>query len=182
MSTSMSGSRGPTGLSSGQKMTGENIIPKGYQRGQLQQFTPEQMNLFQHLFSHVGPESYLSRLAGGDEGAFEQMEAPAHRQFQGQLGQLASRFSGMGMGGRRSSGFQNATTSAASNFAQNLQSQRMGLQSNALQQLMQMSQMLLGQRPEEQFLTEKPQNFMKSLGMSTASGIGQAIGTLPLLL
>lgn len=165
MSSSMTGSRGPTGLSSGQTMTGGNVIPKGYQRGQLNQFTPEQMNLFQSLFGQTGQDSFLSKIAGGDEGAFAQAEAPAMRQFQGLQGNIASRFSGMGMGGRRSSGFQNTMNSAAGNFAQDLQSQRMGLQSNALQQLMQMSQMLLGQRPQEQFLTKKELPFWKQLAL-----------------
>ena len=86
---------------------GGNKIPKGYEQGTLQQFTPEQMNLFKSMFGQVGPDSFLGKLAGGDQSMFEQMEAPAMRQFQGLQGQLASRFSGMGMGSRRGSGFQN---------------------------------------------------------------------------
>src|SRR5882672_46659 len=85
--------------------TGDSI-PKGYKKGTIQQFTPEQMDLFRSLFGHTGQDSFLSKLAGGDEEAFGQVEAPAMRQFQGLQGQLASRFSGMGMGARRSSGFQ----------------------------------------------------------------------------
>lgn len=162
--SSMIGFMGNTGASAGQKMTGmNNLIPKGYSRGQLQQFTPEQMQLFQQLFSNVGPKSYLSRLAGGEEGMFEEMEAPAHRQFQGKLGDIASRFSGYGMGGRRSSGFNLASTQAVSDFAQDLASRRQELQRQALMDLMGISQSLLSQRPSEQFLIKKQMPFWKQL-------------------
>lgn len=168
---------GPTGPKVGRHPTGGYIIPRGYERGQLGQFSPEQMQLFQQLFSHVGPDSFLSRLASGDQSQFEQLEAPAHRQFQGQLGQLASRFSGMGMGGRRSSGFQNTATAAASNFSQDLASRRLGLQQQAISELMGLGNQLLGQRPYEQFLTEKPQSFLKSLLSGLAPGLSQGFGS-----
>lgn len=153
-----------------------NRIPKGYQQGQLQQFTPEQMQLFSTLFGHLGEGSFLSRLAGGDEEIFNQIEKPALKQFTGQLGNIASRFSGQGMGGRHSSGFQNTATGAASDFAEKLQSNRAGLQSNALKDLMGMSQMLLGQRPQEQFLTENKPGFLESLLGSLGSLGGQGLG------
>lgn len=132
-----------------------NRAPSGYKLGTLKNFTPEQMELFKSLFGHLQPGSYLSKLAGGDESLFEEMEAPALRQFSELQGGLASRFSGMGMGARRSSGFQNTTNQAASDFAQNLQSQRQGLQQQAIKDLMGMGTSLLGQRPYEQFLTPK---------------------------
>lgn len=149
-----------TGANMGSRMTGgmqKDKIPKGYQKGQLAQFTPEQMQLFKSMFSQLGPDSFLSQLAGGEEGAFDQLEAPALRQFGELQGGIASRFSGMGTGARRSSGFQNTMNSAAGDFAQQLQSQRMGLQRNALQDLMGMSNQLLQQRPYENFLIKKQQ-------------------------
>jgi hypothetical protein len=179
-----SGMRGPTGGMTPSRNTG-NVIPKGYRAAQLQQFTPEQMNLFRQLFSQVSPDSDLSRLAGGDQSAFEQLEAPALRQFAGIQGNLASRFSGMGTGGRHSSGFQNTANSAASNFAQELQSNRLGLQRQAMQDLMGMSSQLLNQRPYEQFLVQKQQrpSFLQSLlgGAAPAAGaiIGGSYGGLP---
>ena len=109
-----------------------NIKPKGYSFGQIQQFDPQQQQLYSQLFSHLGPESYLSRLAGGDQSQFAEMEEPALRQFNELQGGLASRFSGMGMGARKSSGFQNTSTAAASNFAQDLQSRRQELQRQAI--------------------------------------------------
>lgn len=150
----------------------KNNIPTGYKSGRIQQFTPEQMQLFQSLFSQVGPESALSQLAGGDEAAFARSEAPALRQFGGLQGQLASRFSGMGSGARRSSGFQNTANQATSEFAQGLQSRRMELQRQALQDLMGMSQNLLGQQPYEQFLYEKKKPFWQQLlgGILPAGG------------
>lgn len=170
MSTSLMGSsgyKGPTGKASGLKGT-------GYQQVTSQNFTPEQMNLFQQLFGQVGPDSYLSKLAGGDQSQFEQVEAPALRQFNQLQGGLASRFSGMGsMGARKSSGFQNASNSAASNFAEQLQGQRMGIQQQAIRDLMGMSESLLGQRPyETNFVPKQPKDkpFWQELMLSLAPG------------
>jgi len=146
----------------------------GYKAASLQQFTPEQMDLFRQVFSHVSPESFTSRLASGDQGQFAELEAPALQQF-GQLqSNIANRFSGAGLGGRRSSGFQQAQTSAAQNFAQQLQSQRMGIQRQAIQDLLGNSQMLLGQRPQENFLVQKQRPFWQELVAGLASSGGQA--------
>lgn len=162
-------------------------IPSGYKKATLQQFTPEQMELFQQMFGHLGPDSFLSKLAGGDQGMFDEIEAPALRQFSELQGNLASRFSGMGgLGARKSSGFQNTMNSAASNFAQQLQSQRQGLQQQALQDLMGMSNTLLGQRPQENFLAPKQQkpsfgsmfgNIAGGLAGSFLGPMGSSIGS-----
>lgn len=153
-------------------------IPKGYEAGRMQQFTPQQMQLFQQMFGQVGPNSQTSRLAMGDEGMFNQLEAPAMRQFAGLQGNIASRFSGMGMGSRNSSGFQNTMNTASSNFAQDLQAQRMALQQQAVKDLMGMSGELLGQRPYENFMVKQPNrpNFMQSLIGGVAPIAGAAIG------
>lgn len=152
--SSMYGRNAATGSMQGAQ-TGGNRIPKGYESSQLQRFTPEQMQLFSSLFSNLGPDSFLGRLAGGDESAFSEMEAPALRQFAGIQGNLASKFSGMGTGGRHSSGFQNIMNQASSDFAQDLQAKRMGLRSQALKDLFGLSESLLQQMPYEQFLTKK---------------------------
>lgn len=148
-------------MKSGGGMRGD-VIPKGYKAGQLQQYTPEQMQQFGSLFEHVGPDSYLSRLAGGDQSQFAEMEAPALRQFSQLQGNIASRFSGGGggqgaMSSRRSSGFQNTMGAAASDFAQQLQANRQNLTRQAQKDLFEMSQMLLNQRPYERDLFEKPE-------------------------
>lgn len=155
-----------------------NKIPKGYQLGRMQQFTPEQMGLFQSLFGHVSPDSYLSRLASGDSSSFEQMEQPALRQFSALQGNLASRFSGMGAGSRRSSGFQNLANQQASDFASDLQSRRMELQRQAMGDLFNLSNNLLGQRPYEQFLTQKKPSFLQSLLGGIGNLGGQFLGSL----
>jgi hypothetical protein len=139
-----------------------DIIPKGYEKGQIQQFTPEMMELFKSLFSHVSPDSFLSRVSRGDQKTFDEMEAPALKQFSGLQGNLASRFSGMGIGGRHSSGFQNTANQAASDFSEQLQSRRMELQRQATGDLFNLSNTLLSQRPQEQFLTKK-EDFLSQL-------------------
>jgi hypothetical protein len=172
-------SYGMTPTSTGMNPTMNNTgamkenIPKGYTKGSIQQFTPEQMQLFQQMFGNVGPDSYLSKLAGGDQATFDQMEAPALRQFSGMQGNLASRFSGMGgLGARKSSGFQNTANSAASNFAQELQANRQNLMGNARKELFDMSNQLLGQRPQENFLIEK----QKKQGVDWGGLGGAALG------
>lgn len=173
MVSSLGGSTGLRGGSQG------DIVPKGFRKGQLQNYTPQQMQLHGQQFEHVGPQSYLSKLARGDQSQFEEMEAPTHRGFQGQLGQLATRFSGKGSGGRRSSGFQNAATSAASNFQQDLQSNRQNLQRQAINDLMGLSNTLLGQRPQDQFITEKQQkpNYWGQIVGSLAGQVPGAIAS-----
>lgn len=170
----------PSGSSRGNS-TGQfagDIKPKGYNVGQLQQFTPEQMQQFSSLFSHLGPDSFTSRLAGGDESLFEEMEKPAWRDFQAAQGQLGSRFSQLApgaMSSQRGSGFQNAGGQQASDFAMQLQANRQGLQRNALRDLFELSNLLLGQRPTERGLFEKPQHQMSTsskFGMQALSSAG----------
>lgn len=172
MNTSMTGYRGPTGSNIGPTSTGARV--GGYKVGQLQNFTPEQMQLFRSLFSNVSPDSFLSKLAQGDQSGFAQSELPALRQFNEQQGNIASRFSGMGTGGRKSSGFKNTLNQASQEFSQNLQSRRMDMQRQALQDLLGFSNQLLGQRPYEQFLYQKPQksSFLQQLLGGASQGLG----------
>lgn len=182
----MSGSpSGPAAYSSGMNSAGmKNKIPKGHELARLQNFSPEQMQLFQSLFGNLGPDSFLGKLASGSQEGFEQLEAPALRQFQELGGQLASRFSGggsrsgsggsRGMSARSGSGFQNASQSMAAQFAQDLQAQRMGIQRQSLQDLMGMSNTLLNQRPWDQSLVEKP----KSMWEGLIPGLGQGLGNI----
>jgi len=154
-----------------------DVVPKGYRTGQLQQFTPEQMQLFQQGIGMLGPSSFTSRLAAGDQGLFQQMEEPAHRQFAEKMGQLGSRFAGMGsFGGLGSSGFQLAGSAAASNFAQDLQAQRLGLQRQAIMDMQAMINQLLGQQPYKRFLSQKQRRggFGGFLG-SLLGGLGSSV-------
>lgn len=157
---------------------GADKTPSGYKTGQIQKYTPEQMDLFKQLFSHVGQDSFTSKLAGGDEETFNQMEAPALKQFSGLQGQMASRFSGMGMGGRRSSGFQNKSNQAASDFAGQLQSNRASMQQQAIKDLMGMSSNLLNQNPYDQYLVPKQQKQGMDWGGLAGAAGGGALGFL----
>ena len=173
MSSSLWGGQGQaTGQPSRQGLTGGNKIPAGYKRAQLQNFTPEQMDLLSQLSSLLGPDSQLMKLIGGDEEAFSQMEAPAMRQFNELLGGISSRFSGMGdTGGRHSSGYGHATTSAASNFAQDLASKRQGLMRDARQDLFSYGNQLMQQRPYEQQLVKKPASWLEQVLSAGAGGV-----------
>ena len=171
-----------TGTNMGQR-TGAPKVSYGKSKGgqtpfNMQQFTPEQMQLFQQMFGHLGPDSFLGRLAGGDQEMFKEMEAPAWQQFLGLQGQNASRFSGMGTGSRRSSGFQNTMNQASSDFAQALQSQRMGLQNQAIKDLMGMSNQLLDQRPNMQGFMKKSPSFWQQLLAGLGGAGGQFLGGL----
>lgn len=120
---------------------------------QLTNYTPQQQELFSSQFAGVNPNSYLGKLASGDQSTFEEMEAPAMRQFQGLQSGLASQFSGgMGQGGRamsarRGSGFYNTQNQAAMDFASQLQANRQNMRTQAIQGLHGMSMDLLNQKP-----------------------------------
>lgn len=162
----------------GAKQPGEKI-PAGHRKFSVQNFDPQQMELYQNSFEHVSPDSYLSKLAQGDQETYDQMEAPALRQFNELQGGIASRFSGMGVGGRNSSGFRNTSNAAASDFAQQLQSNRQGLQRQALMDLMGYSNQLMGQRPYDVGLAQKRQRapgFWKTFGQSLAKSSGESFG------
>lgn len=161
MASSMSGSRGY-----------RDKVPSGYGVSRVQQYTPEQMKLMDQSMGMVSPDSTTARLAAGDEGMFQQLEAPAMKQFSSLQGNVASRFSGMGTGGRRSSGFQNTMTQAGQDFAGQLQSQRLNLTRQATQDLYNMSQGLLSNRPYETSLYEKP----KKAGFDWMGLGGAALG------
>lgn len=151
----------------------------GYKSGQMQQFTPEQMQLFQQMFGHLGPDSFLGRLASGDQSQFEEMEAPAWSDFQSGLGQIGSRFAGMGSGSMKSSGFKNTGTAAASQFAQQLQGNRMNVRNNAIQSLMNMSNNLLQQKPYENFMMKESPGWLEQiLGAIGGAGLSGLSGGL----
>lgn len=170
-------------MASSNKFPGEKI-PKGYGISQVQNYTPQQLQLHQQGFGAVDPNSYLSKLAGGDQSTFDEMEAPAKRQFNEQLGGLASRFSQGGggpgaMSARRSSGFQNSSSSAASDFSQQLASNRQNLRMEAIKDLHGMSQSLLGNNPYTRGLYQKDQGQGNSWGSALSGALsGGASGFL----
>lgn len=172
MSMSMTGASGMRPKNRG-GLAGSNI-PAGYRGGSIQQFTPEESALRQQNMALLGPNSKLRGMAEGSDEGFADFENYANRQFQEFSGQNASRFSGLGMGARRGSGFQNAQTQGAQDFAGQLSMQRQGLQRQALMDLMGLSDTLLGQREQEQILLPKSQK--SKWWEPLLSGAGQAAG------
>ncbi len=173
--------RGPTGRSSGASGTGMKEV-------QTSVMTPQKHAFYNALMGGTqqgiaGGLGHLSDVAGGgSEAMHSQIEAPAMSQFGSMMGQLGSRFSGMGTGARKSSGFQQATGGAATDLAERLASQRQGLQQNAISQLMDLSRTLLSTPEFETSLIAKKQPFWKELLGSAvpalAGGIGQVGGMM----
>jgi hypothetical protein len=116
----------------------------------------------------------LNGIASGDQSYFDQLEAPAKRQFGELQSGIASRFSGMGSGARRSSGHANAQSGAATDFAERLQSQRIGMQQKAWEQLLGMGTHLFDQNLFETSLIPKK----KSGWESFFEGLGNVGGTV----
>lgn len=164
------------GLNNSQTGITKEKVPSGYKKASINTWTPEMMEHWKSLFPHLGPDSRIAKLAGGDESTFNEIEAPALKQFSGLQGNMASRFSGMGLGGRKSSGFQTTSNQAASDFAQQLQSNRQSLSSQALKDLMGMSTQLLGMNPYETSLVEKPKPWWQEALTGFATGAGEGLG------
>lgn len=159
----------------------------GYSQLQTPTMSPQQQQLFSQLFQGIQPglTSGLNQLnqqaAGGDEEYWQQQEAPALRQFGALQGNLASRFSGMGSGARKSSGFQNTANTAATDLAERLQGQRQNLQQNAISQLMELYGNLMGTKSFETSLIPKqgkPPSFWEQLLPSLVGGASQFGGVL----
>ncbi len=167
----------PSGAFSSQK---ENV-PSGYKKFSLQNFPPEMMQLFRQALERLGPEGFLSKLASGDQSMFEEMERPALKQFGEMQGNIASRFSGLGGAGslssQNSSGFQNAMNTAASDFAEKLQANRLNLQQGAQQDLMNFTNQMLNQKPYEQGLVAKAPKSPSKWGGLIGTGLGALAGS-----
>ena len=145
---------------------------------QIPNFTPQQMDLFQRLLAALGPGAeqgagFLSRLASGEEGAFEGLEAPYYSALQRGIADTANRFSQFGA--QDSSAFQNMLAGQSEQLAETLGSQRTALQQAAIERLLESSANLLGQRPYENLLKPKRPGFGSAFGR----GLGSALGNLP---
>ncbi|CAB4132736.1 hypothetical protein UFOVP255_57 [uncultured Caudovirales phage] len=156
----------------------------GYDLASISRKSPQQMDLYNLLFqgSKGGLEKglgSLSRLAGGDENEFEQMEKPAYTALQRAGSQSASQFSGFGSGARNSSGFQNAIAGQAGDLAEKLQSRRMEIQQQSLSELLGLGRHLLSEDLFENQLVERPEKygFAKQMALGLSGGIGQGIGS-----
>lgn len=160
----------------GLKATGYNAIQTPTKNSQ-------QMDIFNeyNAGSKEGRAAALKGLTGiasGDQSMFQQLEAPAHRQFQELQGNIASRFSGMGTGGRKSSGFQNTMSNAGTDFAERLQGQRLGLQQQAWEQLLGMGTHLFDQNLFETSLIPKKKSGWESFWEGLGGVGGNVLGTV----
>lgn len=156
--SSMTGSRGygPTGAR-------QNKVA-GYDVASLSNYGPDVVETARKLYGKTVPGmeagiDYNTRLASGDQSMFDELEAPALRQFGQQQSQIASRFSGGGggdraMSSRRGSGFYNAQNSAAMELSEKLSSQRQALRRQAINDLRGMSKELLEPQRQNQMLVK----------------------------
>lgn len=133
-----------------QPLTQPSFRPTG--RGGISEFlfgTPESYisipgreKLYQQMVAGTTgalPQGYdfLSRLLGGDESIFRELEAPALRQFSEQIVPgLAERYTAMGEGGQSSSAYQQQLAAAGARLAQDLAGQRAGYRMSALDRLL----------------------------------------------
>lgn len=162
--SSLTGARAPVATANMKEK-----VPSGFKAGALQRFDPARMAIFNQLAGGAqqglpGAMDFLSQLASGNPEMFEQLEKPALSQFSSLMGGLASRAGAAGQ--RKSGGYGLAQSTAAADFAERLQSQRLGLQQNAVNSLREMAMQLLGQEPYSRYLTEKgPSKFEKAMGI-----------------
>lgn len=152
-------------------------VPTGYDLIKLPTLGPGQKRVYNQLQSTFGRGAkgldLFSRLAGGDTSGFEQLEKPAMRQLQEQiLPQVAQRYAGQGI--RGSSGLQTSLSSAAEKFGESLQSQRLGIQQQALNQLLGLGQQLLGTPTEQNVLMRQPESIWSQLLGSLVGGLAPA--------
>ena len=156
------------------------MAPKGYSQFSLP--TGVDKDIFGLLKSQLmqsgpGAFSQLGGMAQGSPELFDQLEAPAMRQFQQQiLPGIANRYVGSGIG--NSSGMQNSFAGAGRDLAENLQSQRLGYQQNATQQIMGLMNLLLSHPAQQTGLVQK-QNIGYDLLKLLGSGVGMGIGNIP---
>jgi len=160
--------------------TGSNSSLKGTGYKQVGTLSPQKQNLFNIGASGVsgGLPDALQQIAkmagGGDEDFWSQLEAPALRQFNQLQGGISSRFSGMGSGARRSSGFQNTMGGAAGDLAERLQSNRMNMQQSAQDRLMQFYSQLMG--IEDTALIPKKKKWWEEFLPAVGKGLGEGLG------
>lgn len=149
----------------------------GYQ--QVSTLSPDKASLFgqgaqglQQGFPQI-LQKLMQMAQGGDEATWSKLEAPAMRQFGALQGNIASRFSGMGSGGRRSSGFQHAVGGAGADLAERLQANRLGLQNQATESLMGLYKSLMG--TEDTALVPKAKKWWEELLPAVTQGASQAL-------
>lgn len=148
-------------------------------------YNPQQENLLNQILGSIqsplgsGVQN-LQNILGGDATTFEAFQRPSRRDFeQKTLPTIAERFTGeFGEGSQRSSAFGQALGTAGRELEENLFSQRIGMQGDALSQLLQLLGPALAPR-RYQYTRPREPGFIENVGVGAAQGLAQA---LPFLL
>jgi hypothetical protein len=154
-------------------------LPKGFGQFSMQTMGPGQSQIYDLIrgqFQGGAGDVYknLLSMASGDQGMFQQLEAPALRQFQQQIAPgIASRYAGSGISG--SSGMQNSLAAAGGNLAENLQSQRMNLMQQSMHDVLSLGNTLLAS-PDRQYGLYQKQNMLRDLMQMLGGAGSQAAG------
>ena len=149
---------------------------------QVPTMTPEQQQLLSQLLGGLGGplgmglQNLMQLLSGAPE-ALEAFQAPAMRQFEEQIVPgIAERFTGVG--GQRSSAFQQALGGAGAGLAERLSAQRAGLQQGAMGQLGGLLGAGLGAQPFGYRFTPGQAGFLGGMGGGLGGGLGMGLGSL----
>jgi len=149
-------------------------------------FNLQQENLLNQILGSMGGPlgsgiQNLQNILGGEESSFEAFQRPARRYFEQQtLPTIAERFTGsFGEGSQRSSAFGQALGTAGRELEENLFSQRLGMQKDALSQLLQLLGPALSAR-QYQYQRPRVPGFLENVGVPLAQGAGQALPLLAL--
>lgn len=154
-------------------------IPSGYGQYSLPTMGGDQKDIYNMLktqFKGGAGDIYqkLFGMAQGQGDIFNQMEVPARRGLEQELGNIGMQF-GLS-GSNKSSGFQNAIAGAGQNFAENLYGQRAGLMQKSMSDVMNLGNMLLG-TPTEQFGLYQKENILRDLMHLLGTATSQMAGT-----
>lgn len=138
------------------------------QSGQLSRFSQGNQGQFDQLISQL-----LGQL-GGNEFSFGPIEDQARMGFeQKTIPSIAERFTSLGAGGGRSSGFNQAVAAAGGDLETNLASQRQqfGLQRQGLMQN------LLGLGQQEPFHQPRTPGFLENAGVAGIQGLSGGLSS-----
>ena len=130
----------------------EVIFGKKQEEKQIQKYDPAQQQALSQMLqmamsgAGTGFQNIMNILGGGEE-AFTAFESPIKRQFQEEIiPEISEQFAGAGA--LDSSGFGPQLARASEGLSETLSAQRANLQSNAMQQLMQMLGVGLGEKTD----------------------------------
>jgi hypothetical protein len=140
-------------------------------------YNPQQEDLLNQIMNALsGPlasgTQNLQNILGGDQETFDAFERPARRAFEQQtLPTIAERFTGsLGEGSQRSSAFGQAIGSAGRELEEDLFSKRIGMQGDALSQLIGLLGPATTPRQHE-YTTDRKPGFLENAILSLLSGV-----------